>query len=568
MIEKSVLIVTPFSDFGDLVSESVRKNHPWKTKSVSTVKALTDCINNNDCLDYALLDMELGFEKVRKSVFIIRDTFPCAEMILISKKELPHEAEELRPWRLLSKPFVEKDLMEIFNRPGDININHVIDGKFSDPVENEIPTWATDKDVIKNILEYTIAKLDVQEAIIYADNNVLAYTNNIQGDDITDCACIVRKYMDVTGKTELIKQIHLSSNNYLLHTTILAVGIILALLYSPDTPYNVIRNQTKYLATQIVSPQLSGNEPHSLPASIITIKGNKSSQTQINEIVVEPLNNPQAKSLHPRPAMKFKRIKIGTDEKGEVGDPGGTSSLEFYDESDPGEETETPLEIDPAELESLWKFSIPEPDTMPPSTHSVIHASIPDPEPESELENQFDFVAPLDNRNRPAQKLSNVNAKVEITQEPFHQQSQSSSRVNYACLLIPRIKSNYLVKELARYINEEIPTIFLAYGWRLEGLIIEKQYMQWNVLIPSTFAPSYHINIVRKESSRMILGNFGRLNKDGLIKDFWAPGFLLESGKQPISDQEIYEFILSNRLQYYPNEKIYRFPDANLFTNN
>ena len=107
MEQKSILVVTPFAGFGELVSQSISRNESCMVQTFTTVKALADFIYEYHSLQFALLDIDLGFGKVKESVFIIRDRFPHAEIILISKKEPPQEAEELRPWRLLKKPFIK-----------------------------------------------------------------------------------------------------------------------------------------------------------------------------------------------------------------------------------------------------------------------------------------------------------------------------------------------------------------------------------------------------------------------------------------------------------------------------
>jgi hypothetical protein len=568
MEDKTVMVVTPFSDFGELVSQSVRKNKIWKVNSVSTIKSLVNFIEKNNSLDYVLLDMELGIEKARKSAFLIRNKFPGTEIILISKKDLPEEVDDIRPWRLLSKPFVESDLMEIFNRSCDYKNNQVIDGEFTSPFEKEIPAWANDKDAIRNIIVNTITNLDVQEAFIYADNIVLAHTDHMHGDDISNCSSIISRYMDENGQGELIKQVQLNSNSYLLHATILAVGIILALLYSPDTSYKIIRHQTKYLAARIVNPRLSTSQAHSLPDTITTIMRDRSSQIQIEDYAVEDLKETPARNLHQRPAMKFRRMKIKKAEESENPGLNITASTDIKGKWDPDAAIKTPIELDSPKLEAPWTFTIPEPGPSTSYSHLVGKVSVPNPEPELKIQLKIDDSAPGNPKNKPVQYSSNTEVESEKMHKRFQPPGQGYSKLNYACLLIPRINTHFIINDLARYITEEIPTIFLANGWRLEALIIEKTYMQWIVMIPSTIAPSDHIKIVRKESSKMILDNFARLSNDGLITDFWAPGHLLEGGKQPISDLEISEFLQSNRQQYYPDERKFQIPKANFLTNN
>src|SRR5512143_164414 len=100
MVQKTVIIVTPYQEFGELISHCLHKNLAWKVDAAFNSRTVTEAICNYQSLDYALLDMELGFEQVRESIFIIRDKFPGIEITLISKIEPPEEAEDLRPWKL------------------------------------------------------------------------------------------------------------------------------------------------------------------------------------------------------------------------------------------------------------------------------------------------------------------------------------------------------------------------------------------------------------------------------------------------------------------------------------
>ena len=100
-----------------------------------------------------------------------------------------------------------------------------------------------------------------------------------------------------------------------------------------------------------------------------------------------------------------------------------------------------------------------------------------------------------------------------------------------------------------------MPNIFLAYGRRLEKLIIEPYYLEWLVGIPPTLAPASHVKVIRKQSSKLILSNFTGLNKNELLQDFWAPGYLVGSGRDLLPAEVILEFIRINRWQHYPDEE-------------
>jgi REP element-mobilizing transposase RayT len=461
MVQKTVIIVTPYQEFGELISHSLHKNLAWKVDAACNSRTVTDLIYNYQSLDYALLDMELSFEQVRESVFIIRDKFPGIEITLISKNEPPEDAEDLRPWKLLTKPFIESDLLELFKYSNASQSNIVIDGNCNDEFDKSLPIWARDSVAIKKIMINSIAHLDAQEAILFINKTVFAQTGTIKAEDAYHCSNIVHEHLHNNETGEVIKQINVNSNSYLLHATILAVGIILAILYRPDTSYKDIRFQTKYLETSLLNPKLSSISLDSLPENA-RMRSEKSTQTV------------------------------------------GSGSSDF-------------------------------------SSPQVLHS------PYGAL---FSKVEPKNGRISGLQSIHDF------------------SHLYYSCLLIPRFRSHYITNDLAKFLEEEVPSIFQANGWRLEALILDEQYMMWIVLIPPTIALTSHINIIRKESSKLILKNFVKLSMDGIITDFWAPGYFLGSGNQKISDRDIAEFIYVNRQHYYPEEGNNRISDSKFYTLN
>jgi len=566
MTQKSILVVTPFAGFGELVSQSISRNESCIVNTFTTVKALADFIYDYHSLQFALLDIDLGFGKVKESVFIVRDRFPSAEIILISKKDPPQEAEELRPWRLLRKPFIESDLLELFKNPENFQQTQVIDGEFHNIDEGRIPVWAKDKEGLKRILVNTVTKLDVVDAFIYSKDGILAQTEKISEIDLSDCSWIINKYFDGSENGELLKQIHLTSKTYLLHGTILAIGIILAILYNVETPYKILRSQTRYLTTIILNPRLNTEGTLTLPerAFITKEEENRSvPEYSENEITTQTQIKKQ-----PRPAKKFKRNRVERTVEEQGYKPEEKENNPFFsianNDPDPGLDFESPPERNSDEPEDVWSFSIPDTDPIPAGINKskLVHDIVP------EEEVTIGATDNLGQNYKSKTTGSEVGPNGEQIQDPYFPPAQCLSYLNYACLLIPRLKSCFIASDLAKFLNEETPNIFLAYGWRLENLIIAKPYMQWIVKLPSSIAPSNHIRTIRKESSKMILGNFARLSRDGLITDFWAPGFLLESGRKPITENEIGGFIRANRELYYPDDRIYHIPEKKYSTAN
>ena len=122
--------------------------------------------------------------------------------------------------------------------------------------------------------------------------------------------------------------------------------------------------------------------------------------------------------------------------------------------------------------------------------------------------------------------------------------------ITRACI-VPRINTHLLDGDCANYLKAELPKIFMAYGWRLEELIINQSYLQWVVRIPPTIAPAAHIKVIRRETSQMILANFARFSRNEFLREFWSPGYLLGGGRSLIPESEIDEFIKLNHRQYY-----------------
>jgi putative transposase len=100
----------------------------------------------------------------------------------------------------------------------------------------------------------------------------------------------------------------------------------------------------------------------------------------------------------------------------------------------------------------------------------------------------------------------------------------------YACLLIPRMSSHYLVGDISKYLADWLLDICQSYTWRLEIMAIRPEYMQWVVSVMPTTSPGNLMRIVRRQTSRKIFDEFPRLKRENPSGDFWAPGYLVMAG--------------------------------------
>jgi REP element-mobilizing transposase RayT len=129
----------------------------------------------------------------------------------------------------------------------------------------------------------------------------------------------------------------------------------------------------------------------------------------------------------------------------------------------------------------------------------------------------------------------------------FEPASAGLSNLAYTCILLPRLPQHYLSGEMAEKLGVWLPQISLAFGWRLEGIAIRPEYLQWTVQVLPAVSPGSLVRILRQRSSEKIFTVFPKLKYLNPSGDFWAPGYLIISGTQPPSPQLLRDFIAQTR---------------------
>ena len=538
MSKSQILIVTPHSDFGDIVSQSLDNEASGDVKvATSSSEAYTHAKKSRN-LNYALLDMEMGVEKVLEQGFSLRNAFPSISLILISKKYPPTEMEDLRPWKFLKKPFVQKELLDLIHDGKDCIYQNsgTIDLNFQGVVEDTVPAWFFDEGRATKNLVAAISNLVVQEAILVSDTNILAYSGELPTEAVEECSMLVRKYWGKNNTAELIKPVRLktTSKEHLLSATIVAVGIILALTFDSETPFDIMRSQTRYLTKVLKNPQLASPDIHILPNNPEVQAAKKPMQLASLESVSIDLDKNRTESNVSFPDPQVNRS-------------GGTEEETSIQQDSPG--LDSPWHSDPNEDRNIHAVQMAKEDLFelekPPTWTNLL---------QPQKNNHYEQSSYLIPESRPVENLSTQTARTESSRGSYSPINPSLFDAYYACVIVPRIRTHALDGDCADYLRREIPNIFLAYGWRLDELIIDQTYLQWLVRIPPTIAPASHINVIRKESSKMILSNFSRFNRNEFLRDFWSPGYLLGCGQRLIPTVEIADFIKMNRKQYYSEE--------------
>ena len=131
--------------------------------------------------------------------------------------------------------------------------------------------------------------------------------------------------------------------------------------------------------------------------------------------------------------------------------------------------------------------------------------------------------------------------------DPLEPSLAGSSLMVYTCVLIPRIPQHYLTRELTERLSQWVQQLCLDQAWRLEGISLRPEYMQWTVQTPDTVLPGSAVKIVRRHTSELIFGQFERLRQQSPSDDFWANDYLIVSGPQPPSAQLLRDYITLTR---------------------
>src|SRR5664280_2035613 len=269
MAKNNVLIITPYADFGAIIDQSLSNDTSLSVNVASTKNEIQASIKNKLAYDYVLLDLDLGESKVLELGFSLRGNFPNIEIILVSKKDPSMGMDELRPWKLLRKPFVQVDLDSIFHGGNKKSTSEakVVDLHFNEWVDITPHPWWDDEIRVTKTLVTAISDLDVQEAILFSSDDILAQAGKMDGAAVEECSKLVGNIRLEKDTSEILKPIHLKTTktNHFIHATILAVGILLALLYDADTPLKEIRVQSRHLTQILKNPQLSNPEETAVP---------------------------------------------------------------------------------------------------------------------------------------------------------------------------------------------------------------------------------------------------------------------------------------------------------------
>jgi REP element-mobilizing transposase RayT len=280
----------------------------------------------------------------------------------------------------------------------------------------------------------------------------------------------------------------------MLYATRLAEGMVLALVFDAETPFSTIRTQ----ASQLV---------HSLstsPSEESQYENMSGSETNPNSLSTILPGNP---ALHPLTDIPSgSGYDLGASGPGSRKEPSQAIPLpsaglsHFNRDSSPAARLKSLIETDQTQSPSA-----PHGDSIPGSSKEIAR---------------------------------------KIVLEPA---SPAFYNIDYACLLVPRFPQHHMTGDLLDRLGEWMLQICIAYGWRLEDISVQPEYLQWIINVPPAASPDHLMRILRQHTSDKIFTEFPRFKKENPSGEFWAPGYLIMGGSQPPPVQLIKDFIAQTR---------------------
>jgi REP element-mobilizing transposase RayT len=525
-----LMVVTPSKTLGETIRQALEDTkfyrvHVVNNKASAIVKA------NEIGAPMAMLDQALGEEWVQEIGASLRTIRKSINLVILCEQAgSPPSFDELRPWIMVRKPFRMSDFMSAISQPQPASSSSEISGLSSSTVQ--FMPWLSDPNKAAQHLTRLTLESSAQAALITKKSDLWAYAGGLSQNAAKEVAQTVTRNWDGQKGSDLLRFIRLESTKaeHMLYATRLTSDSVLALVFDAETPFSTIRTQASQLLSDFGNDSSKNQQPAYSQNEMD--EGDDSDTPNISNILADiPTPNPEPLTTRDFNLPRQKQDAIDPNET-RVSDPLSNASVFSRDPS-------------PA---------IPRNPVQP-------MAQTQKSEPRHEMQTAFDEVevtAPARSTPRPETPISRPRpGEIDVTREgPTTEAarklipepiSAGLYHLTYACLLVPRFSSHYLTGDLSDQLGEWLPSICIAFGWRLEFLAVRPEYLQWVVNVQPNTSPGHLMRIMRQQTSEKIFHEFPRMKRENPSGDFWAPGYLIMGGSQPHPPQLVRDYIRQTR---------------------
>ncbi len=498
---ENILLVTTPPSFGEFIRQSLEETDRYQVVFVTTAAEAIECAGRT-LFGLAIIDAEVEDIPITELVELLKIASPEIKFILIPLENRAGDPSfsNLLIDDYLMKPFYLPDLLEMVDRALPDRLKETLPTKSAKNIVDDlalyenspsISTWLDDPIKTAQFLTSLALEFAAQGILVLRGTELWACAGQMGQPAMEEVARMVSNYATSSKnglqgkKPDLARYIRLGSTGgeYMLFATPLCGNMVLTLLFEAETPFNQIRAQVYQMVRLLKSP-----------ADVIREK-------QGSHTIVFPL---AATTSLPQPQSVGSQ-KNGVDETTER------------------------------------VFSKPLLDNVPapmPKRDRKNKIGVKENEQAHEVRKIIDpvrVVAKQDPRPEPVDVFA------------YEERKQTSLPVvfdlSYFCMLIPRMPYHKLDGDLAVRLTEWVGQLCMAYGWRLEHLSVHPDYLQWVVNVVPSVIPDYLMDTLRKQTSERVFTTFPQLGRDNPSGDFWAPGYLILTRFEQLSEQMIQDFI-------------------------
>ncbi len=283
-----LLVLTRDAAFGELIARSLEETGRFSVRVLSQVDDGVIYARQEKC---PLTFLDLDIPEALKAGRALLNANAGMRFIFLSGDGPDAALNELEPDAHLAKPFYLPDLMDIMDKmfatlqagpPTQRTPQNVPAAAATDEPEM---SWLANVNRAAQHLTRLTLESSAQAALINRNNKLWAYAGQLPQSAAHELAQLVARYWDQTEESDLVRFVRLGSTNaeHMVYATRLAAGLVLALTFDAETPFNTIRTQ----ATQLVR-SLSVSQPTGLDAGDKNILSPETSQEASMPIAIQP----------------------------------------------------------------------------------------------------------------------------------------------------------------------------------------------------------------------------------------------------------------------------------------
>jgi DNA-binding response OmpR family regulator/REP element-mobilizing transposase RayT len=553
-----ILVATPDFTFGELLRASLAENGDYNVHLVQTGSEVLSCAAST-LYALAILDAHISDEPFIPLARSLQALTPNLRLMVIPPENNPRHPAliGISPHGYIYQPFYLPDLLETVSSLLASRTTRGPDERM-DPlfvesaIQHEGLNWAEDASQAEQQLTRQLLQTSAQAALITYQGKVWASAGKLGHTAVQEAADRLASCWEEGRKLDLARFVRLEATNgeHLIYTTRLLDEIALALIFEGSASLTRAHAQIAHMASAL--DHLVTAPLNELIAEAPKIAADAEEERLAKTDAAEELFSDESPQIDlsvllagmPSPDPDGNPLFPQTEWVHEIGEE--DPSLFPWEKPSPSD-PEKPLPSDQPGSE----------DNDLPEWLSVLRSNLEqDPSSASELQPVQANAVPtpaesaMEEQRTTRDPISDLRAESfqpHASSDPLERPVLAIGEQAYTIIMLPALPEHYLRGEIAEHLSMWFPQVCLAFGWRLEGLSIRPEYIQFTMLLTPSVSPSMVVRILRQRTSERIFNRFIELQSQDAQSDFWAPGHLVVRDSQPPSTHLLRDFIQQTR---------------------